>query len=107
VALGQGIPKDYGVRNDDLPSFFCRHDRCAGLYIGDVPLNSRNADEVTQSERFLQQQENAGKEVLKNILKCKTFLKGSPGLGAITHDANAWCFPEDSEVKVLSDPRRV
>src|ERR1700756_5506851 len=38
--------------------------------------DSRNADEITQPERLLQQQENAREEVLKNILKCKTYGDG-------------------------------
>jgi hypothetical protein len=40
---------------------------------GNIPLNSRNADEITQSERLLQEQDNAREEVLKNILKCKPY----------------------------------
>ena len=73
MAHGHGIRENRGVRNNDLPSFFRRHDRRTGLYVGNIPLNSRNADEITQSERLLQQQENAREEVLKNILKCKTY----------------------------------
>jgi hypothetical protein len=71
VAHGHGIRKNGGIWNNDLPSFFRLQDRRTGLYIGNIPFNSRNADEITQCERLLQQQENAREEILKNILKCK------------------------------------
>jgi hypothetical protein len=47
VAYGYGIREDDSIWNDDLPSFFRRHDGRAGLYVGNIPLNSRNADEIT------------------------------------------------------------
>jgi hypothetical protein len=55
AAYGHRIRKDYGVWNNDLPSFFRRHDRRTGLYVGNTPFNSRNADEITQFEGLLQQ----------------------------------------------------
>lgn len=47
MAYGYGIREDDSIWNDDLPSFFRRHDGRAGLYVGNIPLNSRNADEIT------------------------------------------------------------
>jgi len=72
-----GIRKDNGVWNYDLPPLFGGHDRCAGLDIGNVSFDSCDADEIAESERFLQQQENACEEVLKNILKRKTDRNGA------------------------------
>jgi hypothetical protein len=85
VTHGHGIRKDHRIWNDDLPSFLCRHDRGTRLYVGNISLDSRNTDEITQSERLLKQQQNAREEVLKNILKCETY--GNSALLLPTHRA--------------------
>src|SRR5262249_16645960 len=67
-----GVGEDYRVRNDDLTSFFRGDDRGAGLNVIDRTLDASNADEITNTKRFLNQQENAGKKILQNILKSKS-----------------------------------
>src|SRR5262249_40657229 len=70
---GDGIGKNDGVGNDDIPSLFRSHNRRAGLDIRNMPLNPRDANKIAQSKRLLQQQEDSCKEILKDILKRKTY----------------------------------
>jgi len=71
------ISKDDDIWDDDVPSFLGRHHRRAGLDVRNATLNSRDADEIAESERLLQEQKNARNEVLKNTLKCKTDRNGA------------------------------
>src|SRR5215831_51187 len=70
---GDRVGEDDRVGNDDLTSFFRGDYGCARLDVIDRTFDAGDANEIADAKRFLNQQENAGKKILQNILKSKPY----------------------------------
>ena len=77
MPYGHRVRKDDCVWNDDFSAFLSHHNGRTGLDIGNLSLNSGNTDEITQSERLLQQQQDSRKEVLQDILEGEPYGNGT------------------------------